>query len=177
MSDRRIEREVLLDYTSELFKGADFLFFTGYKGLTVKAFSELRGKLHKCNAKCVVLKKTYVRLALVEAGVEVPENFKLTGDTLCVSGKSDPCGVAKVLKEELKEYQQLASKVGVVEGKLVDAAMVNALADMPPKEVLLSNLLYIMKQPGRKLVQVLSQRKNSIVWLLENYANKLEENQ
>lgn len=177
MSDRRIEREVLLDYTSELFKDSDFLFFTGYKGLTVKDFSDLRDKLHECNAKCIVLKNTYVSLGLAEAGIEVPEDFKLTGDTLCILGKDDPCGPAKVLKDESKDHEQLACKAGVVEGKIVDPAMVKALADMPPKEVLLSTLLGVMKGPGQKLVRVLSQRKNSIVWLLENYANKLEDNQ
>ena len=177
MSDRRIEREVLLDYTSEMFKDSDFLFFTGYKGLTVQEFSELRGKLHDCNAKAVVLKNTYVKLGLAEAGVDVPEDFELTGDTLCILGKDDPCAPAKVLKEESKEHEQLACKSGVVEGKIVDSAMVKALADMPPKEVLLATLLGVMKQPGQKLVRVLSQRKNSIVWLLENYANKLEDNQ
>jgi large subunit ribosomal protein L10 len=177
MSDRRIERDVLLDYTSDLFKDSDFLFFTGFKGLTVKAFTELRSKLHDCNAKCIVLKNSYVNLGLKEAGVDVPEDFKLTGDTLCVHGKDDPCGPAKVLKEELKDHEQLACKAGVVEGKIVDAATVKALADMPPKEVLLSILLGVMKGPGQKLVGVLSQRKNSIVWLLENHANKLEDNQ
>ncbi len=177
MSDRRIEREVLLDYTSELFKDSDFLFFTGYKGLTVEQLSDLRGKLHECGSKCVVLKNTYIKLGLVKAGIELPEDFELTGDTLCVLGKDDPCAPAKILKEASKNLEQLECKFGIVESKVVDAALVKALADLPPKEALLSMLLYIMKQPGRKLVQVLTQRKSSIVWLLENHANKLEDNQ
>ena len=83
---------------------SDFLFFTGYKGLTVKEFSGLRDKLHDSGAKCVVLKNTYIKLGLKEAGVELPEDFQMTGDTLCVLGKEDPCAPAKVLKEESKEY-------------------------------------------------------------------------
>jgi large subunit ribosomal protein L10 len=177
MSNRRIEREVLLDYTSELFKDSDFLFFTGYKGLTVKEFSGLRDKLHSCGAKCVVLKNSYVKLGLKEAGIDVPEDFQMTGDTLCVVGKEDPCAPAKVLKEESKAFQQLECKAGVVEGKVVSSAMVKSLADMPPKEVLLAQLLGIMKNPGQRLVRTLTQRRSSIVWLLENHRNKLEDNQ
>ena len=175
MSNRRIEREVLLDYTSELFKDSDFLFFTGYKGLTVKEFSGLRDKLHESGAKCVVLKNSYIKLGLKEAGIELPEDFQLTGDTLCVTGKEDPVSPAKVLKDESKQFEQLACKAGVVEGKVVEPALIKALADMPPKEVLLSQLLGVMKAPGQRLVKTISQRRSSIVWLFENYANKLEE--
>ena len=177
MSDRRIEREVLLDYTSEMFKDSDFLFFTGYKGLTVAEFSGLRDKLHDSGAKCVVLKNTYIKLGLEEAGIELPEDFQMTGDTLCVLGKEDPCASAKVLKEEAKEFEQLACKAGVVEGKVVDPALIKVLADMPPKDVLLGQLLGVMKAPGQRLVRTLTQRRSSIVWLLENLQNKLEENQ
>jgi large subunit ribosomal protein L10 len=109
-------------------------------------------------------------------GIKVSDEFGLTGDTLVTYGSDDPCGAAKAIREFAKTNEAIGFKSGVVDGKLVAADSIKSLADMPPKEVLLSQLLSVMKGPGQKLVRVLATRKNTIVWTLENYAKKLEEN-
>lgn len=175
MSNRRIERTVLLEYVEELFKQSSFLFFASYKGLTVKKLTNLRNRLHGNGSGCVVLKNSYIILGLKKMGVTVPDSFSLSGDTMVILGSGDVCATAKIIKEFSKENDQVAAKGGVVDGKLLNPAGVAALADLPPKEVLLSQLLFMMKSPAQRLVRVLSARKNSIVWTLENYAKKLEE--
>ncbi len=176
MSNRRIEREVLLSYVKEMFDEASYLFFASYIGLTVQQFSELRGKLDDAESACVVLKNTYIELGLKEIGCELPEDFEFTGDTMVVFGSGDPAAAAKVVKEFGKEHDVVTFKGGLLDGRFMSAAAATDLADMPPKEVLLSTLLGTMKGPGQNLVRTLSTRKNTIVWTLENYANKLEEN-
>jgi large subunit ribosomal protein L10 len=175
MSNRRIEREVLYEYVTELFKESSYLLFTSYTGLTVKDFAALRSDLRAAGAKCVVLKNSYLMLGIKEMGIEVSDDFELTGDTLVTYGAEDPCAAAKAIREYAKDRDAVNFKAGVVDGKFVSADSIKNLADMPPKEILLSQLLGMMKAPGQKLVRVLSTRKNTIVWTLENYAKKLEE--
>ena len=178
MSDRRVEKVAIYNYVTEIFKEADYLYFVTYGGLSVKQFSEFRTELAKYGAKCLVLKNTYIKLGMGSIGVELPEGVNLTGDTAIVFGKGDPCAAAKAIKNfDVKNGDDelfVSFKSGVVENKFQDEAACKSLADMPPKEVLLSQLVMLMKTPGSKLVQTISMRKNSIVWLLENYIKKLE---
>ena len=172
---RRIEKVVLNEYVGEIFKGNAFIYLVSYKGLSVAAMNDLRAKLYEIDARVLILKNTFIKLGLAAAEIELPEDFSLTGDTAIVYGEAvDPCPAAKALKAYSKENEELSFKGGVVEGKFQTATGVEELADLPPKEVLLSQLLGVMKAPGTKLVRVLSNRKSSLVWVLENLANKLE---
>ena len=81
MSDRRIEKVVLLEYVKEVFENSKFVLFISYSGLTVSEASELRGAAIKAGAKCQVLKNRFLKLAISELGLEVPEDFNLLGDT------------------------------------------------------------------------------------------------
>ncbi len=176
MSDRRIEKVVLLEYVKELFENSPYAIFITYNGLSVQAAGELRDKVNAVGARCQVLKNSYLMLGLKEAGLEVPEDFELTGDTAVIFGsENDPVAPAKVVKEFSKDHDVVTFKAGIVDGRFVDAADLAALADLPSREALLSILLGVMKAPGAKLVRVLSTRRSSLVWLLENHAKKLEE--
>ena len=180
MSDRRLEKVAIYNLVSSLFENSDFLYFITYNGMSVAQFSEFRGLIRKAGCGCVVLKNSYIKLGLESKGIELAEDFDLTGDTAVVSGQGEPCSVAKVIKnfdaKTEDEKQFVNFKSGVIDGKFQDEAACKELADLPPKEVLLSQLVMLMKTPGSKLVQTISMRRNSIVWLLDNYVKKLENN-
>ena len=173
MSEHRIERVQLLAYVTALLRDSPYAVFITFKGLSVAKATNLRQRLATKGARCHVVKNTYVRLALPEAGVNLPPDFTLRGDTALVSGTGDAAAVAKVIKEFGKENEQVTFKAGILNGRCLSAAQVLALADLPPKEVLLALLLTVLKGPASQLVRVLAARRNSLVWVLENYAAKL----
>jgi large subunit ribosomal protein L10 len=174
----RAERIQLGQYVVDLVKDSEFVFLTSYMGLTVAEFSEFRSTLVDLNAGCHVLKNTFIRRALVENEIAFPEEDNgLTGDTAIIFGNGDAAGVAKAIEKFAKQHDEVALKGGVLDGEFLTAADAKAVADLPPIEVLRSQLLGVLQAPSRNVVCVLNQKVATIAYVLAAYKNKLEENQ
>ena len=171
----RAERIQLGQYVNELVANADFLYFVSYQGLSVADFSEFRDGLYEQEASCHVLKNTFVRNALAQIDVELPEGHALAGDTAVIYGSSDASAVAKFIKKFAKAHEQVVIKGGVLDGSYLNAKEAAAVADMPSKEQLQAMLLGLLQAPSRNLVSVLNQKAASIVYVIQAYKNKLEE--
>src|SRR4030095_12756806 len=89
-----------------------FLFVTDYSGVDVVQFGELRNRLHKAGARCLVVKNSFLRLAAKEAGL--PDLGELRGQTAVVVGDKDAAAAAKVLKTFTGEFKKLTVKTGVL---------------------------------------------------------------
>ncbi|MCH2175857.1 MAG: 50S ribosomal protein L10 [Lentisphaeria bacterium] len=175
MSDRRIDKVILHDFTVQKFKEATYLIFVTHSGLTVADNQEFRGKLRDAEASLLVLKNSFIKLGLASLDIEVDESSDIfKGDTGVIVCTGEPVNVSKVVKEYAKGSEIVTVKGGVLEGRLMTVADVEAMADMPSKEALLGSLLGVMKAPAGKLVRTLSGRGKSLVYVLENFANKLE---
>lgn len=173
----RAERIQLGQYVTNLVKESEFMFIVSYMGLTVAEFSELRASLADQDAGCHVLKNTFIRRALVENEIALPEDTGLTGDTAVIFGSGDAAAAAKTIETFAKDHEQVAFKGGVLDGEFLTAADAKAVADLPPIEVLRSQLLGVLQAPSRDLVGVLNQKVSTIAYVLAAYQNKLEENQ
>lgn len=79
----------------------------------------------------------------------------LTGQTAVVVGGKNPAGVAKVLKKFIEEKQKLEVKVGVLDKKLMTAADLSKLADLPSFDALRSMFLGLLTMQGAAFVRVL----------------------
>ena len=117
----RAERIQLGQYVNHLVKDSDFVFIVSYMGLTVAEFSELRNTIAELDAGCHVLKNTFIRRALEENGVALPEDDGLKGDTAVIFGSSDAAAVAKAIEKFGKEHEQVAFKGGVLDGEFLSA--------------------------------------------------------
>ncbi len=82
----------------ERLEGAEAVFFTEYRGLTVKAVQDLRRSLRESGADYKVVKMTLAKLAAVEAGFEGLDEY-LSGPTALAFAQSDPVATAKALKD------------------------------------------------------------------------------
>ncbi|MFM9332366.1 50S ribosomal protein L10 [Paenibacillus mesotrionivorans] len=118
-----------------------------YRGLTVAQVTQLRKNLREAGVEFQVLKNTLVRRATAEANLTELDAV-LTGPTAVAFGK-DVVAPAKVLADFAKKNDKLQIKGGVVEGRVVDAAQLKALADLPSREGLLSMLLSVLQAPMR----------------------------
>jgi large subunit ribosomal protein L10 len=172
----RVEKTQLVSDIGETMKESDFLFLITYKGLDVARFSELRNLLAEQNADCCVLKNRLIRKAAELNGFDEIAKMELKGDTAMVSGKGDPGVVAKAIATFAKQAEEVAPKSGYLDGALLSASEVEMIADLPPREVLLSQLIGVIQAPARNLVTVLNAKASEIVNVLNAYKNKLEEN-
>ena len=108
---------------------------------------------------------------MVESGL--PDvGDKLVGQTAVVTGEKDVAPVAKILKTFAKEFKIAALKIGLVDRTILSSADLEALADLPSREVLLSQLLGLLLSPATKLVRLLNEPGSALARLLNAKAQK-----
>ncbi len=150
----RAEKKYLIDEVTGHLKKSDYVILTNFTKLTVADAAELRRRLAPEKAEFHVVKNSSFRVAAKAFGL--PEVDKsLSGQTAVVVGGKNPAGVAKVLKQYIKEKQKLEVKVGMLEKKVFSAAELDKLAELPSFEVLRSMFLGLLTMQGAAFVRVL----------------------
>ena len=139
---------------------------TEYRGLSVRQMSELRKQLKAAAAEYKVVKNRLARLAVKGSPLDAL-GAHLKGPTGVVFTKQDPVAVAKALQAFVRTNPQLQIKLGLVEGRVVQPAELKALADLPPKEQLRSQIVGAVQGPMAQLVSLLQAPLREIVYVLE----------
>ncbi len=155
---------IVEDIASRL-NASPFLFVADYTGLKVTQFSELRNRLFAVGAQFHVVKNTFLRRALVDAGL--PELHDLRGQTAIVTGDKDVAAAAKVVKTFAAEFKKPTLRAGIVDNLSVSADQINAIADLPSRDVLLATLLGVLQAPATQLVRVLNEPAASLARVLQ----------
>lgn len=160
------DKKYIIDELFERVNTSPFVLVVDYSGMTVPEFNELRGALNENGAECHVAKNSYMRKALENA--ELPDiSDQLLGQTAFVTGESDVCAAAKAVKDFAKKSKKLEVKVGILDGDVLDAAQVQTLADLPTREVLLSQLLAVINAPATQLVRTINEPAASIARIIK----------
>ena len=163
----KAEKEYIIAEILERINSSPFLLVTDYAGMDVPQFAELRNRLREAGAVYHVAKNSFVKRATTEAGYPEGIGEALGGQTAVVTGESDVCAAAKVIKTFRKEFEKPEIKGGVLDGELLDVAQVEALADLPPMDVLRAQLLGVLTSPARELVTVLNEPGASLARLFQ----------
>ena len=140
---------------------------TDFRGLTVAEINQLRARLREARVEYRVVKNRLLRIAAREAGIEGLDRY-LEGPTGVAFGYEDPVLPAKIIHDFIRQMRKLETKGGVVDRRTVTPQEIRALADLPPRPVLLAQLagsilgpLYglmnVLTGPGRGLVVALDQ--------------------
>ncbi|NBZ95051.1 MAG: 50S ribosomal protein L10, partial [Proteobacteria bacterium] len=127
---------------------------------------ELRTRLAGAGAAMTVVKNTFLRRSIKEAGLPELDDH-LNGQTAYVTGDKDICSAAKILKTFSSEFEKPKIRAGVLDNAVLDTPQVIALADLPSKEVLQSQLLGMLLQPATKLVRTLNEPAASLARVLQ----------
>jgi large subunit ribosomal protein L10 len=159
------KRKVVEDI-SERIKSSKAIIFADYRGLTVEQDTEMRSAMRKAGINYTVVKNTLTRFAVKENGLDDIIPY-LVGPTSMASSETDPVAPAKVLSEYAKKFNMLEIKAGIVEGKVVDLKGIKALAELPPREVLIAKALGGLNAPISGLVNVLSGNIRGLVIALK----------
>ncbi len=161
MEDPRPDKVAVVDEVQTKLDEADGALLTEYRGLNVPELAELRKALRDAGGEYKIYKNTLVRIAAANAGIDIADDM-LTGPTAIafVNGGADgapgdAAAVAKALKDFAKGNDKLVLKGGVLDGALVSADDVKALAELPSREVLLSQIAGLLQAPLAEFVNLL----------------------
>lgn len=168
----KVLKKIAIDEIFSRIDASPFLIVVDYGGMKVSQFEELRKRLAGTGAKLQVAKNTFVKQAA--ASVEYPSELaeRLSGQTAIVTGESEVCASAKVLKVYAKETGKPGIRGGVLDGTFLDESKVAALADLPSLEVLRAQFLGLLNSPAQKLVTVLNEPAASLARVLQAKADQ-----
>jgi len=146
MSANKEKKVVVVAELSEKVGKAKALVFTNYKGLTHLQIEGFKKGLRKLDAEYAITKNRLLKRALEEKNYTVDEtDLEQPTATLFLYG--DPVGPLKELAKLIKDVQKPSIKFGFMEGQKIDEQQVVKLSTLPPKEVLLGQLLGMMNAP------------------------------
>lgn len=143
-------KKVLVEEIKEKIKSAKTLTFVDYRGLTAVEDTTLRAAFRKVGAEYKVYKNRLLLRALEELGMTGYESI-LEGTTAVAFGYEDEVSASKILVDTIKSTKKMEIKGGILNGNQIDVAMVETLANIPSREVLLTKLLYLLQSPMRGL--------------------------
>ena len=162
----RPEKASIVSDLSEKLNRSPFMLVTDYQKMKVTQFGELRNRLSPAGAEIRVVKNSFLKRAMADSGL--PDvGDQLTGQTAIVLGENDVAPVAKILKAFAAEFKIASLKVGVVDKAVLSTKDVEALAELPPREMLLAQLLGLLLAPATSLVRVLNEPASAFARLMK----------
>ena len=156
----RKQKEKIVEEESKQLRNSKTLIFTDFTGLSANEASRLRKSLKDIHATYRVMKKRLLGIVLKNYQVEV-ERKELKGQVGVVVSPGDLHETASKVFQFFKEHKErfkILGGVEVAEKKVVSKAEVEMLGNLPPREVLLGQLVYMLGSPIRTLMFVLNEK-------------------
>jgi large subunit ribosomal protein L10 len=152
----REQKQKDLEALAEQFQSASAGMLIGFRKLTVAKDQELRRSLREAGATYSVVKNTLARKA-AEGTPFAAANDHFKGVTALALAEGDPVLLSKAISKFVKDNPEVFSfKAGVVEGRVIALADVEALATLPPKEVMISKIMFLINAQAQRLATVIS---------------------
>lgn len=164
-----------IDSLVEKVKASEAVYIVEYRGLTVAKSTAVRKLVRDSEGEMKVTKNTLMRIALRETENPTADDID-TGPNAYVFAYKDVAATAKALRDFSKEKgnEALVIKGGIMGGKVLSKEQVMALADLPPRDVLLAQLLGVLVGPMRSFVTVLSGPARGLVTALSQIKEEKE---
>lgn len=160
-------KQELVVQMHERLNRAKAVFLADFRGMSVGQATNLRNELRAASVEYKVFKNTLLDLAAKGTDVESLTS-NLAGPTAIAISYDDPVNAAKVLNKFAKDpLGKFVLKAGILSGKLLDVKQIQALADLPSREVLIAKMLGSMQAPTTNFVGVLAALPGSLVRALD----------
>lgn len=170
----RDDKAQFVEEMKERFAGSSLVILADFKGSTVDQMNALRRACEPVGVSFKVVKNTLCRRAIEGTEKEaLGEHFR--GNVGVLFGGEDPSAAAKLFRAQAKANNLLVARAGFFEGIVLDAKGVDAVADLPSREELLSKLLATVQEAPRQVLGVLQGPARDLLYLLNNRASALEE--
>ena len=149
------EKQKYVADLAEQLKSAVAGVIVDYRGIKVAGDTALRKELREAGVKYTVVKNTMLRLAAREAGLDIES--VLEGTTALATSENDYVAAAKILCKYADAHENFNIKLGFMDGEVLDTAKVQELGNLPSKEELLTQLVYVLSAPMRGLAVSLNE--------------------
>jgi large subunit ribosomal protein L10 len=159
------QKQQIADDLRDRFSKSAIIVVTDYKGLDVAAMNDLRRKLRAEDVEYQVVKNTLLVRASEDNDVALIKDY-FKGPSAIALSYDDPVAPAKVLSQFAKDNNKLEIKIGVMNGQVLDANAINALAKLPSREVLLGQFLSTLNAVPTSFVRTIAEVPRSFVSVL-----------
>jgi large subunit ribosomal protein L10 len=166
---RERKEELVAQYEAWM-KESRALILAEYTGLRKPQMDDLRAKAREAGAEFHVVKNRLGKRVFEEAGYDVPDDM-FTGSTAFGIAFQDAPGIAKVIKDFGKDNPALVIKAGFMDGRILSADQVIALAELPPLPVVRAQLLGVISAPASKLARTLAEPGRSLAQVIKAHAD------
>lgn len=167
--DRSEKQEFVSSLRSSL-EGKSLVVVTQQTGLTVSEVTDLRAKMRGAGAGYKVIKNTLARLAVQDTPIApLGDHFK---GAIALAFSEDPIAAAKIAVEFAKTNKKIQVLAACLDGKLLDAANVNALAQLPSLDELRAKLIGLVQAPLSKIARTVKEPAGQLARLAAAYGAK-----
>jgi len=156
LGEKAIEaKKQIVQELKEKISKAQGIIFYDYRGLNVQEATELRNQFRAAGVEYHVIKNSMLKRAVDELEIKGLDEY-LAGPTAVAFGYGDPVAPAKVLTEYVKKIKKTEIKSGLLNGKVINLAGIESLANLPSREQLLAQLAGRLNAPSAGLARTLS---------------------
>jgi large subunit ribosomal protein L10 len=142
---------------AEKIKKAQSIVVFDYRGISVAEDTELRAEMRKAGVEYAVIKNHIMERACEANGIDAKETSVLKGPSAFAFGYDDVAAPARILKAFIKKAKKCELKGGFVEKNVLNATQVEAIADLPSREVMIARMLGSMMSPISKFAIALNE--------------------
>lgn len=167
----RAKKAEMLKNLREKLQRSEAVFVATFRGLKVSEVNEIRKLVREKGGEYRVFKNTLIRIGTENTSYQ-PVTELVEGPTALVFVYKDPVEIAKTLKEFVKTHPALELRGFVIKGKKYEAQAIDELVKLPPKEVLLAQLMGTLQAPLANFVGVLSAILRNFLYVLKAIEEK-----
>lgn len=167
----RPEKEAILKEIKQKVDASEFVLLADYRGMTVEQFSALRASLRVSGSKLQVVKNSLLRLVARDKGWNALDAHLFQPSAMVV-GRNVVDAAKAIKKFRAEKPNRPVMKAGMMGDRFLSVADIENLADLPPREVLLAQLVGTVAAPMSRLVGVMNQKLSSIVYVLKAVEQK-----
>ncbi|MDH7499852.1 MAG: 50S ribosomal protein L10 [candidate division NC10 bacterium] len=148
------KKETEVKQLQERFRSAKTAILTDFRGLSVADMTALRNLLRKSNIEYRVIKNRLAKIAVQDtpfAGLDP----LLSGPTAIALAREDPAAASRLLSQFVRTNEHLGIRGGIIEGRLYRKEEILAIAELPPREILISQVVSAVASPLSGFLRVL----------------------
>lgn len=175
MAISRERKEELVAIYKQQMAESKGIILANYSALSMPQMQNLRRRAQEYDGHVFVIKNTLLDVVLKEQGMEAPQGF-FTKPIMAAFCHRDVAPMAKLFIDFTKEVTEDNFRIrgGVMEGRILNQAQAQSLADLPTREVMLSHVLRTINAPATQVVGVVAGGIRQVLNVLQAYVDKLE---
>jgi len=168
---KKEEKGTTVAALAEDFGRASIALISEYKGMKAAESDDMRRRIRAVRGEFRVTKNTLLRRAIKDTNF-APLDGHLGGPVGLILSYADPVELAKTISSFKELGEKFKIRGGVLDGKPLTPAEINELANLPPREVIMAQLLGLLQAPATQLVRLLNEPGSTVARLLDALGRK-----